>query len=302
MDKSRDTTHFQTSFLPNEITQITNVASVRQRSPFRYPGGKTWLIPKIRLWLESKLTRPSHFVEPFAGGGIVGITVAAENLADHIDMAELDSLVAAVWKTIIHDDGGAEWLSEKIIAFDMKTDNVKAVLAETCSTTRDIAFQAIIKNRVNRGGIMANGAGLLKEGEAGKGLKSRWYPDTLKKRILDIASFRDRITFVHGDGFKIIKNYSTFENIAFFIDPPYTASQKRAGSRLYTNSDIDHEELFSIVAHLEGDFLMSYDNSEEVRTLAERHAFDVQAIAMKNTHHAKMTELLIGRNLSWLRG
>ena len=24
---------------------IVNVASVPQRSPFRYPGGKTWLIP-----------------------------------------------------------------------------------------------------------------------------------------------------------------------------------------------------------------------------------------------------------------
>ena len=30
-----------------------NVASVPQRSPFRYPGGKTWLIPHIRRWLTS---------------------------------------------------------------------------------------------------------------------------------------------------------------------------------------------------------------------------------------------------------
>lgn len=28
--------------------QIVNVASVPQRSPFRYPGGKTWLVPHIR--------------------------------------------------------------------------------------------------------------------------------------------------------------------------------------------------------------------------------------------------------------
>jgi DNA adenine methylase len=28
--------------------KIVNVASVPQRSPFRYPGGKTWLVPIVR--------------------------------------------------------------------------------------------------------------------------------------------------------------------------------------------------------------------------------------------------------------
>jgi hypothetical protein len=46
-----------------------NVASVPQRSPFRYPGGKTWLVPYIRDWLGAKKKTPSRLVEPFAGGG-----------------------------------------------------------------------------------------------------------------------------------------------------------------------------------------------------------------------------------------
>ena len=32
-------------------TEPVNVASVPQRSPFRYPGGKTWLVPYVRSWL-----------------------------------------------------------------------------------------------------------------------------------------------------------------------------------------------------------------------------------------------------------
>jgi len=28
---------------------------------------------------------------------------------------------------------------------------------------------------------------------------------------------------------------------------------------------------------------------------------ETRTVAMKNTHHAQMTELLIGRDLSWLR-
>ena len=51
---------------------------------------------------------------------------------------------------------------------------------------------------------------------------------------------------------------------------------------------------------IKGDFLMSYDNTEEVVLLARKYNFESRAIAMKNTHHAKMTELLIGRDLGWL--
>ncbi len=46
---------------------------------------------------------------------------------------------------------------------------------------------------------------------------------------------------------------------------------------------------------------MTYDNADGVRELATTHGFDVEPVAMKNTHHAKMTELLIGRDLSWAR-
>ncbi len=46
---------------------------------------------------------------------------------------------------------------------------------------------------------------------------------------------------------------------------------------------------------------MTYDRTQEVIELAEKHEFYTQTEAMKNTHHAKMTELLIGRNLDWCR-
>jgi hypothetical protein len=45
---------------------------------------------------------------------------------------------------------------------------------------------------------------------------------------------------------------------------------------------------------------MTYDNAEEVQGLATRHGFETKPVAMKNTHHAEMNELLIGRNLDWV--
>ncbi|HNT77125.1 MAG TPA: DNA adenine methylase [Anaerolineae bacterium] len=278
---------------------IINVSSVPQRSPFRYPGGKTWLVPYIRQWLTSLPMLPTEFLEPFAGGAIVGLTVAAEQFADHVTLVELDDQVAAVWHTIL--EGDAEWLANQIISFDLTPEKVEAILSQTEVTLQEKAFQTIVKNRVNRGGILAPGAGKLKHGDNGKGIASRWYPETLRKRILNIAQIRDRITFIEGDSFHVLQQAMHRADAVFFIDPPYTAAGKKAGTRLYAHFEIDHTRLFEMACDLKGDFLMTYENTEGVRQLAQQHGFETRAVAMKNTHHAEMTELLIGRNLKWVR-
>lgn len=227
------------------------------------------------------------------------MTAAAEGLAANATLVELDADVAAVWETIIAGDGAA--LGARIVDFDLTLEAVRAVLSRQPATVAERAFATIVKNRVNRGGIMAKGTGLIKVGENGRGLASRWYPETLHRRILAIVAMRDRLTFIHGDGIAIMREQAADPDVACFIDPPYTASTKRAGSRLYTHSSLDHEELFRVAATLRGDFLMTYDDADEVRQLARRHNFATALVPMKNTHHAEMYELLIGRDLAWVR-
>ena len=203
----------QLSFFGAQLDQIVNVASVRHLSPFRYPGGKTWLVPRMRLWLRNK---PDEFIEPFAGGGIVSITVAAEGLAKHVTMAELDGQVAAVWKTILTSDEGA-WLADRIVNFDLTSESLQEELSKKPKSTRERAFQTILKNRTHRGGILASGSAPLKRGENGKGIRSRWYAETLKKRIMEIITLRNRITFIEGDGMQVIKQNIHRPSAAFFM-------------------------------------------------------------------------------------
>jgi DNA adenine methylase len=278
-----------------ELTKPVNVASVPQRSPFRYPGGKTWLVPYIRSWLASKSEPVGVLVEPFAGGGVVGLTAAFEGLAEHVVLVELDANVAAVWHTIV--GGQAKWLADRIVNFKLTHENVTSILRKEPTSQRERAFAVILRNRVQRGGIMAEGAGLVKTGENGRGLNSRWYPETLARRIEEIASIRERFSFIQGDAFEVVRRYSDDSSSAFFVDPPYTVASKR----LYAHWQVDHRNLFGALAKAKGDSLLTYDNTREVASLALEFDFETQAIAMKNTHHAKMTELLIGKDLSWLK-
>lgn len=296
-------------FDANFITGPVNVASVPKLSPFRYPGGKTWFIPYVRRWISPttrqkyNLTpvRPERYIEPFLGGGSVSLMVASELPMQDIITVEIDAEVSSVWQAILNAEDG-EWLANKILAYNLTAENVQATLDNNPVTIRERAFKTIVRNRVNRGGILAPGVGLLKLGENGRGITSRWYPQTLAKRIHSIASLQNRITFIRDDGMRVLANYIDDPNAVFYFDPPYTAGKngKRAGRRLYTHNEVDHEQLFDYASRIQGDFLMTYDNAEEVRALARQHNLDTRLIPMKNTHHAKMTELLIGRNLDWI--
>jgi DNA adenine methylase len=275
--------------------RVINVSAVPHRSPFRYPGGKTWLVPHIRNWLRSLSQKPHEFVEPFAGGAIVGLSVLFEGLTDRLALVELDEDVGAVWNVILRGDGNK--LAGRITSFDLTLRSVKSILATEPASLLDRAFATIVRNRVQRGGIMAPGASLMKQGENGRGLKSRWYAETLRRRIEAISAARHRINFICGDGLEFIRYHAYRPDAVFFIDPPYTV----AGRRLYKYPHIDHEKLFRIVGNVKSDFLMSYDNAPEITKLAAGMGFDVQEVAMKNTHHQVVRELLIGRCLDWAR-
>ena len=130
-------TIFEKAAVKKQQTQVVNVASVPQRSPFRYPGGKTWLITTVREWLRQDNSK-KNLIEPFAGGGIVSLTAAFENLADHITMVELDEEVAAVWEIILN--GKNEWLADRILNFELSHENVNKELSNPNKEIKDVAF------------------------------------------------------------------------------------------------------------------------------------------------------------------
>ena len=260
-------------------------------SPFRYPGGKSRLRPRVVAWLRGLGWRPQHFVEPFAGGGSIALAVAELDLADHVTLVELDPDVAAVWRTIL--GSGSVEFAYRIRNFVLTEDSAKKALEQTEADLVSRAFRCLLRNRIQRGGIMAPGAGFLKRGENDKGISSRWYPETLAKRIEQIHALRAKLTFREEDGLKVLKSFAPKHRVAAFVDPPYIANGKGAGVRLYRYHEVDSVKLFKVAQQFSGPMIITYHRSEIVRRQAEAIKINCQTVSVRTAHSVKRRELIM---------
>ena len=224
---------FATSPIP-----AVNVACVPQRSPLRYPGGKTWLIPHVRYWLtghvgaapsarggadahnsrQRQLQAPQSsstaraaaksglLVEPFAGGGIVSLTAVMEGMVERCMLAELDEDVSAFWQAALRC--GAS-LQSRVRRFQPTRDAVNALASSVPAGVLDRGFRTLVLNRTRRGGILAAGASLSRRGENGKGVASRWYPETTIRRLAEIERHAPRIDFRETDGLDLLASLAS---------------------------------------------------------------------------------------------
>ena len=281
--------------IPTSPIPIVNVAQVPQRSPLRYPGGKTWLVPHIRAWLTA-IDSPQLLIEPFAGGGITSLTAVMEDLVLRCLMVEMDQDVAAFWVTALHN---TNQLISRIDQFTPTHDSVDDLEHQHLRTVTDRGFRTLVLNRTRRGGILAKGAALVRTGENGKGIASRWYPDTIKQRLKAISDYANHIDFRAADGITILEQKlaeGLRTGTAIFADPPYTAAGKQAGRRLYTHSSIDHPHLFDTLAKLAAqgcEIMATYDESPAILDLVDQYGFHAVRVMMKNNHHNHLSELVI---------
>lgn len=277
------------------LNYAVNVSQVPQRSPFRYPGGKTWLIPVLRRWLKSQKNRIEIFVEPFAGGASASLMSVAEGYCDKAYFSEIDASVARVWNCALSIETE---IADEVESFKVTKKNVDELFrhASNGATSAQQALAVLVRNRVHRGGVLAKGAGRLKKGENGKGIRSRWYPETIATRLREINKQRKKLRFSQSDGFALLKKFGRNKKAVAFVDPPYFGP----AHRLYTHWKIDHEMLFETLSNFQGDFLLAYDDAIEIQTLAKKYKLKMAAIEMKTTHHQIKREILISRNLNWL--
>lgn len=240
-------------------------------SPLRYPGGKGKVANYLKLLFLRNQLVGHHYVEPYAGGASVALSLLYEGYASHIHINDLNRSVYAFWAAVLQN---TELLCAKISAADVTVDEwrrQKAVQEMADPDPLDLAFSTFFLNRTNRSGIIDGGiiGGKNQTGEWK--LDARFNKVDLVQRIQKVARHAGRITLTQRDAAEYLRTvvpnlpHGTF----LYLDPPYYVK----GQGLYQNSYVpaDHAGIAAEIANLDHPWLVSYDAAPQIMELYAGH-------------------------------
>lgn len=238
-------------------------------SPLRYPGGKSKIAPLIRLIIEKAAGSDITYIEPFAGGAGVALSLLIKGSVDQIVINDYDKAIYSFWRALKEVP---QELINLIEHTPLTIDEWKHQKDIYCTQNKrysvELGFAAFYLNRTNRSGILSAGpiGGYNQTGNYG--MDARFNREALIGRIQEIAKYKSQIvvynkeirSFISG----VIPKYQT--NAFVYFDPPYYEN----GQRLYKNffSPTDHADIaHSIINGVECPWVITYDDVPELREI-----------------------------------
>lgn len=239
-------------------------------TPLRYPGGKRKLFPFFSELIEHNGLVGAHYVEPFAGGAGLALSLLVSGYVKVVHLNDLDMAIYAFWKTVLE---ATDELCRRIerTSIDVATWKQQREIIEHPDryTEVDVAFATLFLNRTNYSGILRGGI-IGGKGQTGKWkMDARFNREELIRRIRHIAAYKDGIKVYNQEAVQFLRSISQYvpasEKGIVYADPPYYAK----GHTLYYNHyrPGDHRHLAQTMQNLSCPWVVSYDDVEPVYKL-----------------------------------
>jgi len=234
-------------------------------SPLRYPGGKTSLYPLICALLEQNNRSNVTYIEPYAGGAGVALSLLMMEKVSKIIINDYDKAIYCFWKSIL--DNPQRFINKiNSVNVNMKEWKKQKRIYENTTSEFSLGFATFFLNRTNYSGVITAGpiGGAKQKGQWKVG--ARFNKKTLIERIERIAYFKNRIEIKNEDGLKLINKYSRRKDVFVYLDPPYYIK----GASLYLNS-YEHDDHLALSKSLKSknimQWLLTYDNVKEINVM-----------------------------------
>lgn len=248
--------------MPKALQEMKNY------SPLRYPGGKAKLSPFVTLIIKNTKIQHPVYIEPFAGGAGVALTLLFNNVVEEIVINDYDKAIYSMWRAIltqtrefvklIEDTPVTldEWYHQKDI---YKNQNTKYSL--------ELGFATFYLNRTNRSGILGAGPIGGYDQTGNFHIDARFNKDNLIARIKKISKHKDKIHLYNQDVRTFLNVYAQryIANAFVYFDPPYY----HKGKQLYKNffGHRDHLQIRDLIANLNCPWMVTYDDVAEIREI-----------------------------------
>lgn len=263
---------------------------------FRYPGGKN----KFKKTIIDKILLSDRcvYVEPFFGGGSIGLSLLDMNF-DKFWFNDKDVGIYALWKSLLESpETLKKYINEFIPTVDafytfkeMFTNNT----FDSSLNKEDTALLGFMKLAIHQ--ISYSGLGVKSGGPlGGKNQKSiysidcRWSPKYLCKKIdnLNRKLSSNNVLITNLDYSDILHQS---EDSIVYLDPPYYEK----GDQLYLHyfNENDHVNLMNLLKISNYDWVLSYDNHEYIRNIYDWSNIDILNANYTINTVTNKTELLI---------
>ncbi|MGM8930036.1 DNA adenine methylase [Salinicola halophyticus] len=236
-------------------------------SPLRYPGGKAAFAPSIVKLMKANGIEGGHYMEPYAGGAGVALTLLLDGHANHIHINDSDPAVYAFWISVTeHSQALLNLIDSTPITID-EWFKWRAVLREgTKANIVEKGFATLFMNRTNRSGILKAGVIGGQKQDGKYKLDARFRKEIVAERIKKIAMHSSRISVYCEDALGLLKRCSDFlpERSLIYLDPPYYVKGKGLYRNYYGHSD--HVAIANTLQSkdFKWPWVVSYDNIEEI--------------------------------------
>lgn len=248
-------------------------------SPLRYPGGKSCLLPLVSRVLRGNGLEFGHYVEPYAGGCGLALSLLYGGYVSDIHINDLDRSIWSFWHSVLNRTEELVSLIENTpITIEEWKRQRDIQRDDSAIDTLKIGFATFFLNRTNRSGIIkwAGAIGGIHQNGNYK-LDCRFNRVDLVRRIRRIKKYENQIHLTNLDATVFMSKASALpENSFFCIDPPYF----NKGSSLYTSfyGPDDHKGVADLVLGLDHPWIVTYDDIDAVRKLyssRRQFSFDI---------------------------
>lgn len=253
--------------------------NITTRSMLRYPGGKTRAIKTLLPFVPQEV---SSVCSPFFGGGSFELSLTQRGIT--VEAYDIFAPLSIFWQQTLLDP---QHLADTIQPYlgNITKEKFKHYQQEIQQDNLDdthIATLFFILNRCSFSGATLSG------GFSQSASVSRFTQSSIDK----IRNFYNPLIHVNtGDAFEVIDNTDAD---MLFLDPPYKLDDSFLyGVRGNTHKGFDHNKLCDILHDKNMPFIMTYNDSDEIRDLYKDYDIQEASWSYGMNKSKKSSEIII---------
>jgi DNA adenine methylase len=239
-------------------------------TPLRYPGGKARFAPLIAEVIATNKLTGGHYLEPYAGGAGVALSLLIDNVVEHIHINDADPAIAGFWRVASQQTAElVTMVATEPITMDAWYHWRGVMLGQVAGTELERGFATLFMNRTNRSGILKGGVIGGKAQAGSYKIDARFMRDELCARLERIGQHAEGIHVYEEDALALLRRCHQLLPVKslIYLDPPYYVK----GAGLYRNfyKHDDHVKIAQLLGrqYFNRPWVVSYDNADEIREM-----------------------------------